>query len=471
MPMFLTRLLLGCLLLWSLGSTAVHAENKVLALEYAPAPIDNPLKGLVPYARAMRDAFPHSMEFRYIALAELVTAPNQYHWQPLDALLDEVAQRGHQTIFRVYLEYPGKPSGIPHFLLEQNLKTTTWSRANTPPKPPVDVITPDYNNPALRTTLQQFIQALGQRYDGDPRIGFITAGLLGLWGEWHNYPHNDLFANKTVQQEVMDAYSTAFHKTPILLRYPAGETDLVYANNTKSAFGYHDDSFAWNTLDTRAHYFLALQRQAGAAAQSQWQRHPIGGEIRPEAWGKVFDSPPEDPRIQDFAQCVEATHVTWLMDSGLFQGKPTASRINKAMQSVRRMGYEYQITQVSYSEPSQGQLTIQSTLLNRGVAPFYYDWPSEYALLDHQGHIAATFPGQGKLTGLQPEASRIWRDSWPIPQIQSGQYTLLLQVRNPMPTGQPLRFANYSQDQDLPGWLTLGQITILNNPDTETKPK
>lgn len=28
-----------------------------------------------------------------------------------------------------------------------------------------------------------FIHALGQRYDGDPRLGFVGLGLLGTWGE------------------------------------------------------------------------------------------------------------------------------------------------------------------------------------------------------------------------------------------------------------------------------------------------
>jgi hypothetical protein len=52
------------------------------------------------------------------------------------------------------------------------------------------------------------IAALGSRYDGDPRIAFITAGLLGTWGEWHVYPHDaTLWASPMmVQDEVLDAY-------------------------------------------------------------------------------------------------------------------------------------------------------------------------------------------------------------------------------------------------------------------------
>lgn len=37
-----------------------------------------------------------------------------------------------------------------------------------------------------------------------------------------------------------------------------------------------------------------------------------------------------------------------------------------------------------------------------------------------------------------------------------GAYRLFLRVRNPLPNGVPLRFANQTQDQHLSGWLTLG---------------
>jgi len=42
-------------------------------LEYAPAPADNPLKGLVPYEADVRSKFPHSLEFNYLPYSALVT--------------------------------------------------------------------------------------------------------------------------------------------------------------------------------------------------------------------------------------------------------------------------------------------------------------------------------------------------------------------------------------------------------------
>ena len=175
-------------------------------LQYAPAPVDNPLKGLVPYSGERRDKFPHSMEFNYIPLSSLVVGEDRYDWTRLENLLTEVSSRGHQTVFRIYMEYPGQKNVIPEYLIKKGLKTTLYSDTNTQPFPAEEVETPDYSDENLRKCLQGFIAALGQRYDGDPRIGFITAGLLGTWGEWHTYPRNDLWASKEVQEEVIDAY-------------------------------------------------------------------------------------------------------------------------------------------------------------------------------------------------------------------------------------------------------------------------
>ena len=116
--------------------------------------------------------------------------------------------------------------------------------------PPAQVETPDYEDRNLRRSLTNFLAALGKRYDGDPQIGFITAGLLGTWGKWHTYPKTELFASEEVQREVMDACEAAFKVTPVLLRYPAGDNDNRVARNADRLFGYHDDSFAWATLDT-----------------------------------------------------------------------------------------------------------------------------------------------------------------------------------------------------------------------------
>ena len=89
------------------------------------------MNGLVPYAGKSAERFPHSLEFDYLPLAKLLTGPGQYNWQPL----------------------------------EKSRKSS---------------FTPDYEDERLIAALEEFIAALGQRYDSDTRVGFLTAGLLGF---------------------------------------------------------------------------------------------------------------------------------------------------------------------------------------------------------------------------------------------------------------------------------------------------
>jgi hypothetical protein len=448
-----------------LGMQSGQCDGTRNLLEYAPGPADNPLKGLVPYANATVDSFPHSMEFSYFPLSALVTGYDLYDWTPLDKFLNESAQHGHQAVFRVYLEWPGRGGAIPVFLVKDGLNVFKFKDSSV--EPPKDNQTPDYTNPKLRAVLLRFVAALGQRYDGDPRIGFITAGLLGGWGEWHGMaPKYDLFAGKDLQVAVMDAYEAAFATTRILVRYPTGgEGFQQLAPNAKRGFGYHDDSFAWGTLDTGkpndSWFFMAAQRMAGREALDKWKTQPIGGEIRPEAWGIVFDPNPVRQEIQNFLDCVEATHVSWLMDSGMFRQKPDVGRIQRAKENVRRMGYDFYVSAVTITPAKDGRLLLKVEIINRGIAPFYYDWPVEFGLIGADGRMTMTSAGLGKITGLLPgDDPRIWDEALNVDGVAAGKYKLVMRVPNKLPNGQPIRFANKNQDADARGWLTLGEILL-----------
>ena len=175
--------------------------------------------------------------------------------------------------------------------------------------------TPDYEDPKLHRALRNFIAELGKKYDGDPRISFITAGLLGSWGEWHNYPKSDeLWASKETQDIVLNAYESAFSATPILLRYPAKKGHWDQTSNVARPFGYHDDSFAWATLDTGKKkddwFFIPLLKEAGAL--EKWKQHPIGGELRPELWQTSFTRK-KHKKAQDFFR-VRSTDPRHLAD-------------------------------------------------------------------------------------------------------------------------------------------------------------
>jgi hypothetical protein len=445
------------LIFGSVPALCLAADPAWKVQEYKPAPVDNPLKGLVPHDNeACIDSFPHSMEFLYLPLCAVVTDSDRYDWRALEKFLTKTSQRGMHAIVRFYLEYPAKPSGVPTYLIQEGLKFTYYERPSHPPRPSAKITVPDYENLSLRRMLIDFIHAFGQKYDGDPRLGFIEAGLLGHWGEWHSSPRDELFASKKVQAEIMDSYESSFHRTKVVLRYPAGENDPQYISNAKRSFGYHDDSFAWSTLPVKDWYFMTKLVRAGEDAINKWKTLPIGGEIRPEAMGIVFDEIPGRPEVQDFRTCVDATHVSWLMDGGMFKAGNSEDRRARAMTMVRKVGYEFFVSHAAVSVQAPKHISVSVRVENRGVAPFYYRWMAEYALVDTGGNIIKIIHSNDTLIGLLPgDPPREWQTIIDASDVPIGTYRVLVRIQNPLPLGKPLRFANTMQDADISGWLTL----------------
>ena len=169
------------------GLAAAMAETNYYSLGVSAAPMNNPLKGFMPYAGSY-STFPYSMEWGYIPLRSLMSGPTNFNWTGLDTLISNVANRGHQTVFRIYLDYPTLPTGIPQYLLDAGLATNSYTDYGNNGIS----VSPDYENPLFDEALTNFIAALGARYDGDPRIGFITLGLLGFLGRMAYLPARQL---------------------------------------------------------------------------------------------------------------------------------------------------------------------------------------------------------------------------------------------------------------------------------------
>ncbi len=435
-------------------------------LQYTPGPVDNPLRGLVPYQGPRPDRFPYSMEFNYLPLSALVKDPEQYDWSVFDAMLDDIASRGRQTVARVFLEYPGKENVIPEFLVDRGLKVHKYVNTNTAPLPPANIETPDYEDANLRKVMVDFIAAWGKRYDGDPRLAYLTAGMLGTWGEWHTYPKTELWASKEVQKEIYEAYSKAFKKTPILLRYPAGPNDSLSADSLPYAFGYHDDSFAYATLSSGRPeddwFFLPTMKRA--ALTERWKEAPIGGEIRPEVWGCCFDEPPCTAPTQGFAACRDQLHATWLMDTGLNQKeKASPERYDRAIAAVQKMGYDIEVAAVSAETSAEDSIAVTVTLRNRGIAPFYHHgWHAKLQLLAQGNDKPIVINTDWSPRLIQPGEVKTFAHTIDTSQLRSGKHELRLRLPNPMPGGKPLRFANENVDPET-GSLTLATLSVQSD--------
>ena len=420
-------------------------------LSYAPASANNPLKGFMPYAGDYGTGggiFPHSMEFFYMGVNEVMFGPNKFVWAALDEQLQEIAARGDQAVFRFYLDYPDKPSGIPDYLINEGLKVNGYTDyGNT------TSASPNYEDPRLRAAMVSFIKALGKRYDGDPRIGFIQVGLIGFWGEWQTYPHQDWTPSLTTDDLVLQTFVNAFPKTKLLVRQPVDPITIY-------PVGYHDDSFAYDTISNGNGNFMDLLSSYGLL--DTWKTQAIGGELRPELqnciWGAYSCAQPP----QTFGASVDATHASWLLNQFVFSEKMPSADEARALAGARSLGYELTVPAVSLPAVKAGApITVSVRVRNTGCAPFYYNWPVELALVSKGKSPVATWTTTWHLDTILPgQPDTQLSSTLAHPSLKAGQYKVLLRVANPMAGGNPLRFANRTQDATISGWLTLGQMTI-----------
>ncbi|WP_203914692.1 DUF4832 domain-containing protein [Rhizocola hellebori] len=429
------------------GTPAVAGGPQWTPLSYAAAPADNPLKGFLPFAGSYQ-TFPHSMEWFYLPLRDVMTGPQQFRWAAMESQLDAIASRGHQAVFRFYLDYPGKPTGIPQYLLDQGLLTRPYPDFGNNGVS----VAPDYSDSRLVSALENFITALGRRYDGDPRIGFLTLGLIGFWGEWHTWPYDgwtqpeNWMPSTDILTAILNRYQTAFAKTRLLARYPSPE-------NKNLSVGYHDDSFAFETLPPTSWHFV--QRLIDEGVTEKWREQPIGGELRPEIQSCLWDEPISCPQYEDYPQSVAQTHASWLINHAAFAGAGfTGDKYQRALNAAKALGYELTVTEAALSRER-----VSVRVANLGTAPFYYDWRAELAAVDSRGRIVRRWHTGWSVAGIQPGqdpaqlSARIDTHG-----LRAGRYDIVMRVANPLPNGIPLRFANNGQNIHS-GWLTIGAVT------------
>jgi chitodextrinase len=488
---------------------------------YADAPVGQPLKGFAPYlfpGDNLSTKYPGGLVWSYFALNEVMKDPAScavFDWSVFEKALDEAAVWGRQVAFRFYLEYPGGSgthpgNGIPPCLNGKMALRTNgfWG-----------TVSPDYDDPDVIAAITSFINAFAQRYDragpggtADPRIGFMSLGLVGLWGEWHTWPYDrdaldgypDLMPTDATIRTIIGAYDAAFANIQLEVRYPLAGTET--AN-----IGFHDDSWPYKewrggqlkgmTLPVSMNGWddAFLQLQLNTGTENRWTTQSIGGEARPEIQGSLYtDWPGGSGQVDDVLAATELTHITWMINQTGAGGYSVTDP--KVAAGVRKMGYNLHIPQANFNATPAGTFKVGVTMQNTGVAPFYYPWTTVIGLRDAAGTVVKTWDTSWDLRQVQPLKIRPFPD-WGVGTdpldfgrpinysatlstagVPAGSYSLVLKVRNPLeavtpdvlrarPAASrltdwvidqwrprlPLSFANANQGTD--GWVNLGPIS------------
>jgi Malectin domain len=337
-------------------------DPAVLGALNLTAGMNNPLKGLIGGARwatpPLINTVPLRMEWYNLGLDEVMVGEDKFDWKILDGLLEGSASRNMHVVFSVFIHWPGQPLRLPPHLKDVKLYDTDRGKS------------PNYSDPRIVKALEQYITALGGRYDGDKRIGAIHVGLLGFWGEGHTFPTKGLVSDE-VGADVATWYKRAFNVTQIQARYPGPNA---------AELGLYDGGLFFATLDGAANggvskswYMWPKIVQAGQ--QDAWKKHMIAGETAPKIAPELFSNsyPAGTFNHQDIKLTIDTLHLSWILHHGAFSsGGYTGDMLQNARKWHAYLGYAFQVTEVAAAVSASG-VDMDVTVKQVGVAPFYYD--------------------------------------------------------------------------------------------------
>ena len=427
---------LGLLVIRESITRGADAPSPVLIHpESAPGPLDNPLKGWCPYVDTGPITLPYSMVYHYASWKELEPTEGNFDFDGWERRVwSNPAGRGKHVLFRIYVDYPGRPLGLPDWLKNQ-VKLTPYKEHG-------GGLSPDYENPALVAGMERLIAALGKRYDQDPRVAFLELGLLGYWGEWHTYPNHNLKPSVATETRIVDAFHQAFPTVGLMARYARDDA------GTRDWLGFHDDMFPEDTDNGQDWSFLAGIRRAGRA--ENWKRAPIGGEMVPRAASKWVG----DPQTKTM---IDRSHFTWVGPyCPALARNPNA---DEAAQLVRQMGYQFRWTEFQYpAKIEQGQTAaIKLAGVNEGVAPFYKEWAVELALIADGGEVMGRTRLRTDVRSWLPGPIAV--DTSASFAVSPGRYSLAIGIIDPMTSAPAIKFANKLNDRS--GWTVLGPLEVV----------
>lgn len=398
---FVFTLFLGCTVFAQAGSFRnVALSSSITTLE--------PLKGIVFWPdndKITQYQNSIALEYSYCLYSDVVnTTKGVYDWTKFEALLDDIASRGHQAIIRFRYEYPG-PDGaingvagataVPAYIKALPGYTETY---NADTGGDGETYYADWRNSELQAFTKEFYTKFAERYDNDPRIAFVQTGF-GHWGEYHIYGTTlNLgvnFPSKAFQKEFLQHMDTTFKHTPWSISIDAADTEytpIVGDNSLMNLhFGVFDDSFMHKTHDLSSGDGYN-ETNWNSLNRSRWKFAPGGGEI------SYYTSSDQKNALNPagmyggtFEQRAAQYHISYMIGNDVTTGSyATVARVKEASLAC---GYKFQITAYQVSE-TEAKVSVK----NIGIAPLYHD-----AYVSVKGVRAAN-----SLKGLLPDSTQTY---------------------------------------------------------------
>jgi Domain of unknown function (DUF4832)/Beta-galactosidase len=312
---------------------------------------------------------------------------DQYDFSAIDRDIEQAVSEGRKHAFRIRTMVQGQDATAPDYLIE-GVRLSWYGDTDGNGSP--DTYVPDWNDPFFLERLAKLAAALGERYNGDPRIAWVDVGMYGNWGEWHIWPFLDGYPrengvekpSEASKRAIIDAMARAFPDTQLIMG--SAETEaLVYALQTYPQMGWRRDSLGDMLFTTSAGWRkLGQTPEQWALVTERWKSAPIISEF-------ISPNDQRDPDVYQLALAQAAEYHVSLVSNGNTLAWDNLSEAGREGMLIlgKAVGYRYAPQQISVPAiltPGES-FTISAEWNNLGNAPAYEQWEIVYQLRSPNG--------------------------------------------------------------------------------------
>ena len=311
---------------------------------------------------------------------DLNPAKGVYNWDEIDEMLDACEAHGLTYGIRImpYSSYLAEDF-VPQWIYDAGAqKYTAESRDN----PGEEIVFPKWDDPVYLQAHKDFVKALAEKYDGDPRVEFIDVRPFGDYGEWHNsfaIGDEKYMPALDIQKDMLDCYAAAFHKSLLVL--PSNARGEIYRYALSIGITKRDDGLI-STPNAEWSLLPAYRANMPVIGENYW----------PYAWARDTVRENEYSLVnwtqKRFRETIEIPHMSVF---ALDQDSHCSYEFYQEQQEVidemcNRLGYNFTVTSATrYGN----KLAVK--IKNTGLAPAYFNLDLCAEITDADGSKLADF--------------------------------------------------------------------------------
>lgn len=338
--------------------------------------LPNPYKGFAPWIGSANPVYNVKLQVATFGWADIEPQEGVYNWTRLEQNWGNIAVTGKRVGFRIAAEIPGSgQNDTPQWLIDKGVAMRPYSIDDH------DGLVPDWNNPDFLEAHHHFIMALGSRYDGDPRVAWIDIGSYGFWGEWHVWLNDDLAATQATKQAILEDYFEAFLWKPKVIAF---DDDFATEYVTDHGGGIRNDCLG--TEDANNWYLTSLNRIDLNMNNQVWKTAVITGEFCGGQTGAIEGT---TSRFNLNFEFIQRAHWSFIGPAGGAIVPQSTGHRESLDRLHKTLGYRFVFKRVDHSERIRKgeELSITIEVENKGIAPFYLNWPLIMVLIDADGIV------------------------------------------------------------------------------------